>query len=78
MFIEAWGVQNSPLTDIVKWNHYDQIIYLKAVKKGQPIQAAHLYITGMVCFLSYLTDFRYFPLKIVFQKLLDTVRTGQK
>jgi hypothetical protein len=27
---------------------------------------------------SYLTDFSYFPLKIVFQKLLDTVRTGQK
>jgi hypothetical protein len=33
--------------------------------------------TGMILF-SYLTDFSHFPLKIVFQKLLDTVRTGQK
>ena len=29
-------------------------------------------------FFSYLTDFSYFPLKIVFRKLLDTVRTGKK
>jgi len=34
-------------------------------------------ISGMICF-SYLTDFSYFPLKIVFRKLLDMVRTGQK
>jgi len=33
--------------------------------------------SGMI-FINYLTDFRYFPLKIVFRKLLDTVRTGQK
>jgi hypothetical protein len=31
----------------------------------------------MICF-SYLADIRYFPLKNVFRKLLDTVRTGQK
>jgi len=29
-------------------------------------------------FFSYLTDFSYFPLKIVFRILLDMVRTGQK
>ena len=29
-------------------------------------------------FINYFTDFRYFPLKIVFRKLLDTVRTGKK
>ena len=27
---------------------------------------------------NYLTDFNYFPLKIVFWKLLDMVRTGKK
>jgi hypothetical protein len=34
-------------------------------------------ISGMI-FFSYLTDFSYFPLKIVFWKLLDRIRTGQK
>ena len=29
-------------------------------------------------FFSYLTNFNSFPLKIVFRKLLDKVRTGQK
>jgi len=29
-------------------------------------------------FFSYLTDFSYFPPKIVFRNLLDTVRTGKK
>ena len=33
--------------------------------------------SGMILF-SYLTDFSYFTLKIVFQKLLDTVRTNKK
>jgi hypothetical protein len=33
--------------------------------------------TGMI-FFSYLTDFSYLPLKIVFRKLLDMVSTGQK
>ena len=36
----------------------------------------HDHITGIILF-SYLTDFSYFTLKIVFRKLLDTVRTGQ-
>jgi hypothetical protein len=35
-------------------------------------------ITTEMIFFSYLTDFSYFPVKIVFQKLLDTVRIGQK
>jgi hypothetical protein len=34
-------------------------------------------LAGMI-FVSYLTDFSYFPLIIVFPKLLDMVRTGQK
>jgi hypothetical protein len=34
-------------------------------------------VSGMILF-SYLTDFFYFPLKIVLRKLLDMVRTGQK
>ena len=34
-------------------------------------------ITGMILF-SYLTDFSYFTLKIVFWKLLDLVRTVKK
>jgi len=29
-------------------------------------------------FVSYLTDFSYFPLERNCRKLLDTVRTGQK
>jgi hypothetical protein len=29
-------------------------------------------------FMSYLTDFSYFPLKIIIRKLLDTVWTGKK
>jgi hypothetical protein len=29
-------------------------------------------------FFSYITDFSYFPLKIVFRKLLDKVKTGKK
>jgi hypothetical protein len=33
--------------------------------------------TGMI-FFSYLTDFSYLPLKIVFRKLLGMVSTGQK
>jgi hypothetical protein len=32
---------------------------------------------GMI-FVSYLIDFSYFSLKIVFRKLMDMVRTGQK
>jgi hypothetical protein len=34
-------------------------------------------ISGMI-FFSYLTDFIYNPLKMVFRKLLDTFRTGKK
>jgi len=34
-------------------------------------------ISGMI-FFGYLTNFSYFPLKIVFRKLLDMVRTGKK
>ena len=37
----------------------------------------YLLISGTILF-SYLIDFSYFPMKIVFQKLLDTVRTGKK
>ena len=33
-------------------------------------------ITGPI-FFSYLTNFNYFSRKIIFRKLLDTVRTGQ-
>ena len=33
--------------------------------------------SGMTLF-SYLTDFSYFTFKIVFRKLLDTVRTDNK
>jgi hypothetical protein len=32
---------------------------------------------GMIV-VSYLIDFSYFSLKIVFRKLMDMVRTGQK
>jgi hypothetical protein len=34
-------------------------------------------ISAMILF-SYLTDFSYLPLKIIFRKLLNTVRTGKK
>ena len=33
--------------------------------------------TGRI-FLSYIADFSYFPTKIIFRKLFDTVRPGQK
>jgi hypothetical protein len=35
-------------------------------------------ITTEMIFFSYLTDFSYFPVKIVFQKVLDTGRKSQK
>ena len=34
--------------------------------------------SGMIFFRLYLTDFSYFPLKIVFRKFLDMLRTGKK
>jgi hypothetical protein len=33
---------------------------------------------GMIFFLSYLTDFSYFPLINIFQELQDTDRTDKK
>jgi len=42
------------------------------------LQKQHnILIPGMI-FFSYLTDFSYFSVKKKFQKLQDTVRTGQK
>ena len=42
-----------------------------------PLAVFQLHYAGMI-FFSYLIDFSYFPLKIVFQKLMDTVRTGKQ
>ena len=54
----------------------------RTLKIGLPINVVILFFSavfsfaGMISF-SYLTDFSYFLLKIVFPKLLDTVRSSE-
>jgi len=47
------------------------------VMKGNGERTVSAFYAGMIYF-TYLTDFCYFPLKIVFRKLLDMVGAGQK
>ena len=62
-----WEITHLELND-------NQLLSLKKTRNSFKLFTVN--ITGMIYF-SYLTDFSYFPMEIVFRKLLDTVRTGQ-
>ena len=59
-------ITNYYTTEAVVWNKY----FMKWLNVFDNT-------SGMI-FFGYLTNFTYFPLKIVFWKLLDMVRTGKK
>ena len=75
-----WNKGNNKITELRTILHLGKVETHKYVNKQNQSTTGKLWklYQGWFFFLSYVTDFSYFALKIVFRKLLDTVMTGEK
>ena len=73
LFLIFWIFSN-----ITSINSYTcKLLFKSQLKATTQTSIIVQYFSGMFYFYSYLTDFSYFPLKIVIGKLLNTVKSGQ-
>jgi hypothetical protein len=73
---KLWNIRSTERYNSIKLTTTSHLKHSLNTKKTITFSLIELIYTGIV-FFSYLTDFGYFTLKIVFWKLLYTVRTGQ-